>query len=64
MRLLVFSFVGAGAMLAIGGSVLSFAQPMPVRQPPAQGSTLCPVASFAGIANECDRSVALVNEMG
>ena len=56
--------LAAGAALAVclGGSALTLAQNAGQAQP--GGATLRPASSFAAIANQHDRSVALFNEMG
>ncbi|WP_332691964.1 Isoquinoline 1-oxidoreductase subunit [Bosea sp. (in: a-proteobacteria)] len=61
MRRLALSAAVAGAMLPLGSSILTFAQAPP---PQPGGAALRPAASFTGIANQRDRSVALFNEMG
>lgn len=57
---LVAAMAGAGLLLA--GTALTLAQNASQAQP--GGAPLRPVASFAAIANDRDRSVALFNEMG
>lgn len=57
---LVAAMAGAGLLLA--GTALTLAQSASQAQP--GGAPLRPVASFAAIANDRDRSVALFNEMG
>lgn len=53
---------GAAVATLLLGSAFTLAQTAPAPQP--SGATLRPAASFAGIANQRDRSVALFTEMG
>lgn len=61
MRSLAIAAAAAATTLLLG-SALTLAQTAPA--PQAGGATLRPAASFAGIANARDRSVALFSEMG
>ncbi len=61
MRQLALASV-AGAATLLLGSALTLAQTAPAPQPGA--ASLRPAASFAGIANQRDRSVALFTEIG
>lgn len=61
MRQPALASVAAAATLLLG-SALTLAQTAPAPQPGA--ASLRPAASFAGIANQRDRSVALFTEIG
>ena len=61
MRQLALASV-AGAATLLLGSALTLAQTAPAPQP--GGASLRPATSFAGIANQRDRSVALFTEIG